>query len=316
MNNIATDYFADIIGQDDVKRKLSFYIDGYKKTSMIPHFMFVAERGCGKTLLATKIAKQLTIDGKPKRAKEINCATLKSVAQFVEQIMLPFIQDNDCTILFDEASELPKDLTMSLLTMLNPNNDNRNTFVYQDMEFEINFKKHSFLFATTEPQKIFHALMSRCHRIDFDSYTDSDLMTIVKRNVDKNSGKIKFSDDVSLEIPSVLRHNPRCAQMMASDIINYCAQFSIKLFDIKQWIDMKNQLGIKPMGLNATEIRVLKVLEKNPHSRLIDVASKLGMTSSSIQRDIELFLLRNGLIKVDGGRSLTEAGKEYLKGRL
>ena len=310
--NTPVDYFADIVGQEDVKRKLSFYIDGYKKTSMIPHFMFVAERGCGKTLLASKIAKQLMVDGKPKKAKEINCSTLKGVGQFVEQVLLPFVQDNDCTILFDEASELPKDLTMSLLTMLNPNDNNRNTFVFGDMAFDINFKRHSFLFATTEPQKIFHALMSRCQRIDFDSYKDEDLMAIVKKNVDKNSGKIKFSDTASASIPSVLRHNPRCAQMMATDIINYCSQFAVKMFDDKQWEDMKKQLGIKPMGLNATEIRVMKILEKTPHCRLTDIGAKMGMTASSIQRDAELFLLRNNLIKVDNGRCLTEAGREYL----
>lgn len=311
--NTPTDYFADIVGQEDVKRKLSFYIDGYKKTSMIPHFMFVAERGCGKTKLATSIAKQLKIDGKPKRAKEINCSTLKSIGQFVEQVLLPFVQDNDCTILFDEASELPRSLTMSLLTMLNPNDNNRNTFVFGDQAFDINFKKHSFLFATTEPQKIFHALMSRCQRVDFDAYKDTDLMEIVKKNVDKNSGKIKFSDAVKLDIPGVLRHNPRCAQMMANDIINYCAQFSIKVFDVKQWEDMKIQLGIKPMGLNATEIRLLKILKESPHCRLTDMGAKLGMTAACIQRDAELFLLRNNLIKVDAGRSLTENGRKYLE---
>ena len=106
MTNV--DYFADIVGQEDVKRKLSFYVDGYQKTSMIPHFMFVAERGCGKTTAAIEIAKHLTIDGKPKRAKEINCSTLKSVSQFVEQVLMPFVQDNDCTILFDEPASAPR----------------------------------------------------------------------------------------------------------------------------------------------------------------------------------------------------------------
>lgn len=312
--NIATDYFSEVVGQSDVKRKLSFYIDGYQKTSMIPHFMFVAERGFGKTMMATKIAKHLVVDGKPKRCREINCSTIKSVAKFVEQVMLPFVQDNDCTILFDEASELPKDLTMSLLTMLNPNDSNRNTFVFGDMAFDINFKKHSFLFATTEPQKIFHALMSRCHRIDFDAYKPIELMTIVKKNVDKNNGKITFTDEVSEIIPTVLRHNPRCAQMMASDVINYCSQFSIKLFGIKEWEDMKKQLGIKPMGLNATEIRLLKILKDNTSGlRLVDIAARLGLTSAAIQRDTELFLMRNELICMDGGRKLTTKGLEYLK---
>ena len=305
--------FNSMIGQEDMKRKLMFYLDGYKKTSMIPNFLFVAERGCGKTMAAIEIAKNLIVEtGKPKRAKEINCSTLKSVSQFAEQVLLPFVQDNDCTILFDEASELPRDLTMSLLTMLNPNSNNRNTFNFDDMTFEIDFKRHSFIFCTTEPQKIFHALMSRLHRVDFDDYKDVELMEIVKKNIEKNS-KIKFTAAVSTEIPTVLRHNPRCAQMLANDIISYCSQNQIKEFDAADWSAMKQQLGIKPMGLNSSEIKVLKILKNNPKCRLTDIGAKLGMTASAVQRDLVIFLLRNILIKVYGGRCLTEIGEKYLK---
>lgn len=308
-------YFNDIIGQEDVKRKLSFYIDGYNKTSMIPHFLFIAEKGCGKTLMAGKVAKHLTIDGKPKRAKELNCSTLKSINQFMEQIMIPFVVDNDVTLVFDEASELPKDITMALLTMLNPNNSNRNTFTTSDGSvIDINFKRHSFMFCTTEPQKVFHALKSRCHRIDFEPYKNNDLMTIVDKNVVKNSnGKIVFSDDVRHQIPTVLRGNPRCAQMMATDILSYCSQFGVKVFDMLNWNKMKTQLGIKPLGLNNTEIQALKILKDNPHSRLVDLSAKLGLTASAVQRDVELFLLKHNLIKMDNGRCLSKNGLEYLK---
>jgi Holliday junction resolvasome RuvABC ATP-dependent DNA helicase subunit len=314
MNNTSSGYFPDVIGQEDVKSKLSFYIDGYKKTSQIPHFLFIAEKGCGKTMIAGKVAKHLTVDGKPKKAKELNCSTIKSFAQFVEQIGIPLIQDNDCTLVFDEASELTQDMTMSLLTMLNPNDSNRTSIATPDGGvLEVNFKRHSFMFCTTEPQKVFHALMSRLTRVDFQPYKLPELMTIVKKNVDKNDGKIKFTEDVEKDLPTVLRTNPRCAQMMANDVISYCAQFGVKLFDKLHWGKMKKALGIKPLGLNATELRVLQILEKSPHCRLTDIGAKIGMTSSAIQRDIELFLLRNNLVTVKNGRCLTEEGKQYLK---
>jgi Holliday junction resolvasome RuvABC ATP-dependent DNA helicase subunit len=230
---------------------------------MIPHFMFIAERGSGKTMVATEVAKQLIIDGKPKPAKEINCSTIKNVTQFVEQVMLPFVHDRECTILFDEASELPQDLTMSLLTMLNPNDNNRNTFVFGDYTFDIDFKKHSWLFATTEPQKVFHALMSRCTRIDFEPYTADNLMTIVQRNITKNSKVVFAEDGVKEQIPTVLRNNPREAQKMATDIVTYCARYKKKVFSLVDWNSLQAELGIQPMGLNATEIKVLRFLAKN-----------------------------------------------------
>ena len=44
--------FPEIIGQDAAKRKLAFFINGYKASKIIPHIMFVAPKGCGKTTLA------------------------------------------------------------------------------------------------------------------------------------------------------------------------------------------------------------------------------------------------------------------------
>ena len=310
--------FNNIIGQESVKRKLNFYIDGFKQTSMIPHFMFIAERGCGKTIFATSVAKQLSIDGTTKPATEINCSTIKNLKQFCEQILLTKVHGCDCTLLFDEASELPRDVTMALLTMLNPNSNNGNTFVYGDYTFNIDFKRHSFMFATTEPQRIFHALMSRCARIDFEPYSHGDLMEIVELNVGKNS-KIKFSDDgVVDEIPTVLRSNPREAQKMATDIVTYCAKSNTKVFTKSDWKSLLNSLGIYPMGLNATEIKVLKVLfnSGNIGIRLCDISAQTGFTSSSIQRDVETHLLRSNLICIQSGRKLTKKGKEYLESVL
>ena len=110
----------------------------------------------------------------------------------------------------------------------------------------------------------------------------------------------------------LFRSNPRCAQLLTSDIINYCSQFNIKLFDFSCWNKLKSVLDIKPLGLNNTEIQVLRALKDNPHCRLIDISSKIGLSSASIQRDIEIFLLKQNLIKVDSGRCLTQKGLEYL----
>lgn len=305
--------FDSVVGQDNIKSTLNFYIEGFRETSMIPHFLFVAEKGCGKTMMATEVAKHLKLGDKPKRAREINCATLKGVGQFVEQVVIPFVHNSDCTIVFDEASELPKDLTMSLLTMLNPNAENRNIFRFQDLEFEVNFKRHSFMFCTTEPQKIFHALMSRCKRIDFEPYRGADLMKIVEKNVFRNSDTIFANDGVQSEIPTVLRGNPRCAQMMATDIVTYSKRFKTTKFGMTEWKSLKKHLSIMPLGLNATEIKVLQILEKTTECRLSDIAAKLGMTPSAVQRDAELFLLRSNLMQVRNGRCLTGDGKQFLE---
>ena len=310
-NTKPCDYFNEIVGQENVKRKLSFFLDGYQKTSMIPNLIFFAEKGSGKSLFANKIAKNLTVDGLPKRAKEINCTSIKSVVKLCENILLPFVQGNCCTLFFDEASELRSDVGNALLTILNPNKSNTNTFSCGDLNFDIDFKKHSFIFATTDPQKVIPALINRCHRIDLEPYKDNELMDIVKKNIDLT--KVTFDDKVVEEIPTVLRHNPRCAQMMATDIFTYCMQYGVKVFDVECWNKLKKHLNIKPNGLNVTEIRILQKLQLTPNCRLTDLAASMGMSTGAIQRDGELYLLRENLMKVSGGRSLTASGTEYLK---
>ena len=94
---------------------------------------------------------------------------------------------------------------MALLTILNPNKDNRNTFAYEDYTVDFDFSRQTFMFATTEAHKIFHALIDRCDRIDMEEYTLNELGKIVQLNLDNES--FKADADVLEEVASVLRGN-------------------------------------------------------------------------------------------------------------
>ena len=77
-----------------------------------------------------------------------------------------------------------------------------NIFNYKDFSWAVDFRKITFLFATTEAQDIFHALMDRCERIDLQEYTHEELAEIVKMAAED----IKFSNDnLVKEIASTLR---------------------------------------------------------------------------------------------------------------
>ena len=115
---IKTEYWPDIVGQSIAKRKLEFHLKNYDASSIMPHLMFIAPKGCGKTMMAKATGKNLAYDGVTKPLIELNCSTLKSVGQFINQVIIPHVNQRECTVLFDEASELPKDVTMALLTIL------------------------------------------------------------------------------------------------------------------------------------------------------------------------------------------------------
>ena len=303
--------FPHIVGQDVAKRKLGFHLDNYSASSVIPHLLFIAPKGCGKTTLAKAAGQNLMNEdtGKPKTFLEINCSTLKSVPQFVNQVVVPHIHDKDVTVLFDESSELPKSVTMMLLTVLNPN---RTTFSFEDYVMDFDFSRQSFMFATTEAHKMFHALIDRCDRIDLEEYTYDELGEIMQRNLDS----VELDCDRSLlgEIAPVLRGNARAAQKMANNMKSYLQRKNDKKFMKKHWQDLKHALGILPLGLNRIEVQILRALSEKKESSLTNLSAKTGLTVQCIRQDFELYIQKHSLMEINtGGRSLTSKGHDYLK---
>tara|TARA_R100000008_G_C3577147_1_gene165994 strand:+ start:773 stop:1741 length:969 start_codon:yes stop_codon:yes gene_type:complete len=305
--------FPKIVGQERAKRRLKFYLDGYKASNIIPHLMFIAPKGCGKTMLAKAVGKHLVQKDDPSKPKpflEINCSTIKSVKQLFNQIIIPHVNNKECTILFDEASELPKDVTMALLTVLNPNASNRTSFSVEDYVVDFDFSMQSFIFATTEAQHIFHALMDRCERIDLEEYSYDELGEIVKRVLPE----VKFDKVALKNVSSVLRGNARAAQKMAGNIRTYLASRRKSKFNAEDWGYLKHHLAILPLGLSPIELQVLEFLDGRKNCSLTYLAAKTGLTKACLQRDFEMYLQKHNLMEITTeGRAITTKGKKYLK---
>lgn len=305
-----TEYWPDIVGQTIAKRKLEFHLKNYDTSNIIPHLMFIAPKGCGKTMMAKATGKNLTYDGKTKPFIELNCSTLKSVGQFINQVIIPHVNQRECTVLFDEASELPKDVSMALLTMLNPNKENRTSFSYEDYTIDLDFRRQSFMFATTEAHKLFHALVDRCDRIDLEEYTYDELGEIVQRNLPD----IEFDDGLTDEIATVLRGNARQAQKMATNIKSFITRSGSGKMTNDLWKELKHALGIAPLGLSRIEIQVLNYLTEKKECSLTNLAAKTGLTPQCLRQDFELYLQKHNLMEITTtGRAITAKGLEYLK---
>ena len=307
MNN----YFKDLVGQTAVKKKLSFYLNAFHKTSQAPFLLMAGAKGLGKTEFAKAFGKNLyNQDGEKRTFLELNCSTIKNNEQFFEQIFLPLIADNEITILFDECHALPNDLTMAFLTIFNTEANSRKNFVWNDMSFEFNFKNQTFIFATTETDKIFPPLKDRLTTIDFEPYESSELSEIVKLCVPH----LSFVGGVEELIAPTIRGNARSAVKRAKEIDLYCGAKGRNFFTKKDFEILSDQVGILPLGITFTEKQILQTLNSCGSATLTGLAAKIGMSKTSLQKDHELYLLGKNLIEIDGKRKITSRGLKLCKG--
>ncbi len=301
--------FSELFGQTIVKRRLSFYLSAFAKTSTCPFLFLIGAKGLGKTEFARQFGYALkNKDGKRRPFLELNCSTIKNVEQFFDQIFIPLILDNEITVLFDEAHELLKDLTNAFLTVFNTEKSTQKSLRWRDGEYPFDFKKQTFLFATTEPDKVFAPLKDRLTTIDFDDYSNEELGKILHSNCDD----IIFDNESLIELSKTSRGNARSCVMRAKEVELYCAEKGSSVFSIDDFKSFCMKLGINPLGVNNIEKKVLAILRRDGQASLNELSAKTGLSRTALQRDIELYLMKKNLIKIDGKRHITKDGSNYL----
>ena len=294
----------ELIGQAQLKKRLQFYTDSKKATGVIPFLMFNGAKGLGKTEFAKQFAKTL---GKP--MIEINCSTIRNGEQFFEQIFIPAILDKDVTILFDEAHALPNDLVMAFLTIFNVEGAKTKRFEFGENSFEFQFERQTFMFATTELDKLFPPFRDRLTVLDFEPYSKEELGKIMSKKI----SLVEFQDNVMGEISFTLRGNARSAIKRALEIKAYCEVHNQHTFGKKEWNALCKLLGILPFGINNTELQVMQILRDRGACTLQMISAVTGMSRTAIQRDAEVYLLKEGFMKIDGKRWITNKGGKALE---
>jgi Holliday junction resolvasome RuvABC ATP-dependent DNA helicase subunit len=298
---------VNTVGQSATKAKLTFFADCFKRGGVSPHLLFIAPKGCGKTHFAVMYGKGLETICSEKKVRLVNCSSIKGIKGFFNDIIIPHVADKDVTFIFDEASELPKDVTMALLTILNPNPSNKTSFSYGDYTADFDFKRQTFLFCTSEGHKIFHALVDRLTRIDLQDYKVNELAEILQRG----TPDIKYKDNTLNNIAETLRGNARQATKMAVNIKSFLA--GGKEFGAKHWKQLSDSLNIMPLGINENELVLLRILRDRAQCTLTALAAATGMSRTSIQKDVETYLLKRNLIRIEvSGRCITAYGRTLL----
>ena len=270
---------------------------------------FFGAKGLGKTAFANSFAANLrNQDGSRRPVLELNCSTIKNNDHFFDQIFIPLILDNEITILFDEAHELPRDLTMALLTILDTSSSHVREVTWKETRFPFNFKKQTFMFATTESDKLFPPLKDRLTSVDFESYNNVELGDILS-----NSLECKVDKNVLKDLSDVVRGNARNAVMKAKDINLFADSENLNNFTKKDYLSFCDTLGVLPYGITCTEKQILEVLQEKGECTLSMLAAKTGLSSTSLRSDHEKYLLKQNLMEIDVKRKITPKGRKLIK---
>lgn len=303
-------YFKSIIGQCSVKSKLSFFLDGFQKTNVFPNCIFLATRGSGKTLFAREVSRELFLIRKKAKVSrpmmEVNCAEIRTIDDFLNRIILPFI-GKEISYVFDECSSLNKKVVMLMLSMLAPNKDYRNEITYGNEKILIDFRLWTFMFCTTAPQLVNQDLRDRLEEISLESYSYDDLAAIIKMSLINYDIK----DEVCLAISPFCRGNARSATKISEKITTYLTINNKKEFKMEDISALMKLLSVYSLGLTRTEVDLLRFMSQQPDMSLNGLAARSGLEKAAIQ-NFERYLTKFDLMSVKGKRFVTAKGMKYL----
>jgi|TARA_R110000824_G_scaffold11959_4_gene52618 Holliday junction resolvasome RuvABC ATP-dependent DNA helicase subunit len=300
--------FNNLIGQERLKKKLNFYLSAAKHSDHSPFLCLTGAKGLGKT----EFAKEFALELKKIKAREgwceVNCSILKGNSYFFEEFYPQVIQDKNVVVFFDEAHNLPKDLEQAFLTIFNSDQDTLKEFQWDNRIYPFDFTRQTFIFATTESDRIFPPLQDRFTMVDFEPYSPSELGEILK----SRAKGINFTGNTLTKLQDIVRNNARSAVMRAREIQLYCESRNQNTFGEQDYDELCDQLGILARGITSTEKQILEILNDLGECSLTMLAARTGLSPSSVRKHHETYLLRRGLMHIDGKRKLTQQGKELI----
>lgn len=291
----------EVIGQDDVTRKLNFFIKSHNHGKCFPTLLFSGSHGLGKTYIAKKLA-----NGLGRRYLELNCASIRSAKDFFEMAMKKISGDKGATILLDESHALNNEVTNILLSILNPSENMLNEYQFDDITYLFNLNLMNFIFATTDAHEMFSPLKNRCEQIYFHPYDKDSVLKMLGMYLPH----IQFECDVD-EVVDACRGRGRDTFLLAKNLDRHL--LGLKTIDEDLWEDFKFIFDIYPLGLKREELNLLKVIDKYGPISCANLALKSMVNQKNIKEELEVRLQEVGLISsTTRGRVITEKGKRYL----
>jgi Holliday junction resolvasome RuvABC ATP-dependent DNA helicase subunit len=246
-----------------------------------------------------------------RRFLEVNCATLGTTKDFIEYVLLDKVMGmKPVTVLFDEAHKLSSEITTLMLSLVSPSNKGINVLEYRGWEICYDMTKINTIFATTDSFRMSAPLIDRCEKIYFKSYSNTELITMLKFYLPNVEFFVGFSQDSFEDLAYACRGRGRDTFALAQKIIRQCK--GSNRFTIDMWREIKDVFGINPMGLNAQELTLMRIVRSVGVASCSTIATRMMIGEENVSEEIEIRPKELALIaNTPRGRKLTDRGEEY-----
>jgi len=291
--------FETYIGQDHIKKVLTGLIN-YHKTAEEPlqNMLITGNSGLGKTHLSNEIAK----------AMGTNFIALLATTASTKDLVKAVCSLKDKDILFiDEIHALDKKVVEMLFPIMA---EGILYAEYQGTMQRFKVSKFTIIGATDRPGLLNPALLNRFQlSLNLKPYTQNEFSQIIRLHMKG----FDISDDMCLKVSAMCKDVPRILINITNSIKIYLKSIGKTKLEEQDLCAVREFLGVDELGLDTTDLIMLKYLFNNAFASVQTLASVCGCLVTNIENLHEPYLIKLGFIAKDmRGRRLTELGWDYV----
>jgi Holliday junction DNA helicase RuvB len=167
--------------------------------------------------------------------------------------------------------------------------------------------------ATTDPDGVIAPLIDRFRLVlHLDYYSEDELAQIVRQRL--LAIRWKYEPELLHEIARRARQTPRIALRLLASCRRWQVAEGSEVLTVDHLRRACEVERISDLGLDNMQQKLLHLLGGGPQ-RVGVLASMLGVSPKMLQKTVEPYLLRSGMVvKTDAGlRTLTEFGQKHLE---